>query len=350
MNENIDIIALLENNPLTRLNRDYGSRIIEKIQKKFKPEDQQMFIGNLYCYLNYNLKKDFIISLDNIWKWLGYGRIDHCKTALTKNFVENVDYKIVKVTKDNNVTENGKNLGGAGLNREYITLTLHCFEKLSLKSRTEKSDYICDHFIELKHIMYDSVCEESTELYNKLKDKDNQIEDIKKLSVIELQRLEENLITNSTGKFVVYLGLVGDNIVKFGNSKIIDQRVRQHKTDFGQFTLKYTLICNNHIQIEDCIKKELNREGSVLYGRKKEIEYNNKMQTELIKLDSKFTIEKLYEEIKRLKDLCEVDLINKLIEENEKLKKLKKNNRTVISEIIEEEESEENKKNEEEYF
>jgi len=76
------------------LTSDYGSKIIEKIQEKFTDQDQQMFVANFYCYLNYNQKTDFIINLDRIWKWLGYGRVEECKRVLVKNFKENQDYRI----------------------------------------------------------------------------------------------------------------------------------------------------------------------------------------------------------------------------------------------------------------
>ena len=94
MTEQLDIVALVNNNPLTKLSNDYGSKIIQKIQERFNSEDQQMFVANFYCYLNYNSKTDFVINLDRIWKWLGYSRVDHCKTVLLKNFEENIDYKV----------------------------------------------------------------------------------------------------------------------------------------------------------------------------------------------------------------------------------------------------------------
>src|SRR6185369_17559636 len=104
----VDIVALVQNNPLTKLSSNYGSKIIERIQKEFTSEDQQLFVANYYCYLNYNSKTDFVINLDRIWKWLGYSRIEECKRALVKNFVENVDYKIEKISKINFPQDGGE--------------------------------------------------------------------------------------------------------------------------------------------------------------------------------------------------------------------------------------------------
>ena len=91
--EILDIVALVENNPLTRLTGNYGSKIIQKIKNAFTTDEEQLFIGGFYCYFNYNPTLDFVIFLHLIWRWLGYSRIEECKRCLVKNFKENVDYK-----------------------------------------------------------------------------------------------------------------------------------------------------------------------------------------------------------------------------------------------------------------
>jgi hypothetical protein len=79
MTEYIDIVTLVNKNPLTKLSNEYESKIIQKIKNKFETEEQQLFIANFYCYLNYNKTNEFVIELDNVWKWLGYSSIDKCK-------------------------------------------------------------------------------------------------------------------------------------------------------------------------------------------------------------------------------------------------------------------------------
>jgi hypothetical protein len=346
--EILDIVALVTNNPLTKLTDDYESKIIKKIRERFTNDNQQLFVGNFYCYLNYNTTTDFIINLDHIWKWLGYSRIDPCKVVLVKNFKIDIDYKIENFApeisgaktepvhnteKMNKIyfpedagektehLEEPKETRG-GYNKEYITLTINCFKKLCLKSKTTKADQIHDYYIQLEEIMNEIVSEQSEELKHKLLIKDLQIEELIKSNLIEITKLEENLITISMNKKLVYLGLSEKNIVKFGFSKGIDRRVlKEHKKEIGpQFTLKYIIYTENHIDLEDLIKKECKREGSVLFGRRISKKYNGKNQIELIKLDENFTIDDLYAEVLNLKDLCTDDFMTKLIEENNKLK------------------------------
>ena len=90
----LDIVALVQNNPLTKLTSDYGSEIISKIKQHFTDKDQQFFVANFYCYLNYNTRKDYVIDLDFIWKWIGFDKKSNCKSLLVNNFKVDIDYKI----------------------------------------------------------------------------------------------------------------------------------------------------------------------------------------------------------------------------------------------------------------
>ena len=94
-NKTLNIVTLIEKNPITRFKETYNNRFIEKIKDHFTSKEQQIFLGSFYTYLNYNSKTDFIIDLDNIWKWLGFSRKDNCKTVLLKHFTKEIDYKIL---------------------------------------------------------------------------------------------------------------------------------------------------------------------------------------------------------------------------------------------------------------
>ena len=83
----LDIVSLIENNPITRLSNSYQSKLITKIQNNFTNDDQQLFVASFYAFLNYNSNTDFIIDLDNVWKWLGFGQKDSAKKVLEKFFI-----------------------------------------------------------------------------------------------------------------------------------------------------------------------------------------------------------------------------------------------------------------------
>jgi hypothetical protein len=91
----IDIVNLIESNPITKLDGNYQSKLIEKVQKTFTNYEQQMFVASFYCYLNYDNKNNFVIDLDNAWKWLGFNQKYNAKRLIEKLFVINKDYKVI---------------------------------------------------------------------------------------------------------------------------------------------------------------------------------------------------------------------------------------------------------------
>ncbi len=70
-------------------------QIDRKVKNSFSNYEQQIFVSSFYCYLNYNSKTDFVIDLDNVWKWLGFSQKDAGKRVLEKNFINNKDYKVL---------------------------------------------------------------------------------------------------------------------------------------------------------------------------------------------------------------------------------------------------------------
>jgi len=314
----IDIVALVQNNPLTKLSSNYDSELIEKLRKRFTPEELQFYIANLYCFLNYNQKTDFVINLDRFWKWLGYGRIEECKRVLVKNFKENVDYKIEKAAPQVSgagpkVSKEGKNLGGAGLNREYTILTVNCFKKLCLKSRTEKADKIHDYYVGLEEILNEVIMEQTEELTLKLKNKDKEINT--RLTQKDKEN-EKTLIINFRNKHVVYLILIEiitiDGhifiIIKFGFTKDIEERMKQHHSQFGEnIILKNVFETIYNREFELMIKEDSVISKYIIKKKYKTV------QTELIQLTQNFTYENLNERIEYLKDNVNGDLVSNLI-------------------------------------
>ena len=65
------------------------------VKNNFSNYEQQLFVASFYCYLNYDFKNDFVIDLDNVWKWLGFSQKDSAKRVLEKNFIVENNYKIL---------------------------------------------------------------------------------------------------------------------------------------------------------------------------------------------------------------------------------------------------------------
>ncbi len=138
MNSSLDIVELIENNPITRLSNTYQNKLITKIKSNFTDTDQQLFVTSFYCFLNYNKRTDFVIDLDNVWKWLGFSTKQKAKMLLEKNFMIDNDYKFLLIQQ---VRQDIQMHGGH--NKEIIMLTIRTFKLFCLKAGTKKAEQLC---------------------------------------------------------------------------------------------------------------------------------------------------------------------------------------------------------------
>ena len=306
--EAFNIVDFIEKNPLTKLHGNYHGTLIEKVSERLDDESFRIFMTSFYSYLNYDSRKDFVVDLNDVWKWCGFTRKDHAKRLLIKFFNKNVDYVISlhskgekgsiisppKEEKECLLPRTGESKRGRPV--EDIYMNVDTFKKFCLTARTNKATQIHNYFITMEEIIMETVAEENEKLANKLRLKDCEIEKN------ELE-MEENILINSDKTPLVYIGIVDDNLVKFGYSKGIQKRVlKQHKKDFNKFILKYTIHSNNYIELEDAIKEACTEPG-LLYGRRISKIINDKNQTELIQLSEDFKIEDLYREILKLNEI-----------------------------------------------
>ena len=70
--QELNIVELIEKNPISKLSKEYNNKLINRIKETFTDFEQQLFVSSFYCYLKYNKNTDFVVDLDDIWKWLGF--------------------------------------------------------------------------------------------------------------------------------------------------------------------------------------------------------------------------------------------------------------------------------------
>ena len=158
MASSLNIVELIENNPITRLSSTYQDKLLNKIKSSFTDNEQQLFVSSFYCYLNYNSKTDFVIDLDDVWKWLGFSQKYNAKHMLEKHFIIDTEYKIFAPE-----PSGAKKDARGGHNKETIMLTIRTFKLFCLKAGTKKAEQIHEYYIKLEETLQDVVNEESNE-------------------------------------------------------------------------------------------------------------------------------------------------------------------------------------------
>ena len=265
----VDIVNLIESNPITKLNGNYQSKLIAKVKNNFTDYEQQIFLASFYCYLKYDYKNDFVIDLDNVWQWLGFGQKVNAKRVLEKNFTINIDYKLL-LCQPAKQTTNTK----GGHNKETFMLNIKTFKLFCIKAETKKADEIHEYFVKLEEILQEVLLEESNELKLQLEQQKTEmqlLEDKKKLEYetkLEKQKIleREKILLKEYGTIgaIVYIIKVktyenGQYVVKTGESrKGIKNRYVEHKSKFEECLLLDCFAVQNSKDFESFIHNHEN--------------------------------------------------------------------------------------------
>ena len=308
----INIVELIETNPIINLSQNYNIKLLEQIQQEFSNFEQRLFISSFYCYLNFN-SDNFIIDLDNIWNWLGFGQKVNAKRMLLKNFIENRDY----VKLENSSDEQREKING-GHNKEIFMLNILTFKKFCLKAGTQKADEIHDYYIKLEKIIHDTINEEKEELRLQLQNS-LQTSDYEKKKAIE-QTLINQFPLNTE---CIYFGIIdntndnNEKLIKFGHTNNLNVRVMDHRNKYNNFILVEAYKVQNKVEIENLIKAH-----SKIKKQIRNIIVNDKMKTEIIAYnETNFTINDLKKYIKEIINsrTYSIERFNKLLQDNQDL-------------------------------
>jgi len=259
---NLDIVSLIESNPITKLSSMYNNKFLTKIKETFTETQQQLFVSSFYCYLNYHPTNDYVIDLDNVWKWLGFSQKIRARELLEKHFVLETDYKCLL-----SLEREQKHNNRGGHNKQTFLLNIQTFKRFCIKSDTKKANEIHEYFIKLEELMHTIVQEESNELKLQLENHVIQFETYKQNTNHEKELLREKTLLEQFSKNTqcIYYGYIDNKqdddeyVIKFGHSNHLSNRIEQHKKTYKNFRLINAYRVENRTQIENEIKnhKEL---------------------------------------------------------------------------------------------
>jgi phage anti-repressor protein len=324
----LNIVELIEKNPITKLSNNYNNKLLNKIKENFNEIEQKLFVSSFYCYLNYNKNNDFVIDLDNVWKWLGFNQKYNALRVLEKNFILDKDYINfapqvggAKNEPNNNDEKNKKEDNRGGHNKQTFMMTINCFKKFCLKADTKKAHEIHEYYIKMEETLHEIIEEESNELRLQLEQKEEELEVSKLNSEKEKLKAAEKatILQFPVNTECIYFGIINntkelnEKLIKFGHTNNLAVRVREHKKNYDDFILINAFKVQNKVEIENLIKKDNRIKNQI-----RSIEIENKIKNEIIAYDNHFTIEKLTYYIKDIirSKTYNIENFNKLTERN----------------------------------
>ena len=340
----LNIVELIEKNPITKLSQTYNNFLLEKIQENFSTFEQQLFVSSFYCYLNYDKNTDFVVDLDDVWKWLGFTQKAHIKPMIESNFKLNVDYT-VSIPEFKKSEQKDQPSGGSdeeqpsestvpskpkngGQNKQTIKLTIRCFKLLCLKAQTKKAGEIHDYYLRLEEIILMAVDKETSELRAQLEQKNEVISTLNQATITLTQEkkraIQETLITQfPVNTECIYFGTIdntnadNEKLIKFGHTNNLATRVADHHKKYTNFILAGAFRVHNKVEIENHIKDHPKIKRQI-----RTIEVAGKNKTEIIAYDStNFTIARLTKHIEDIihARMYNVENFNRLIQRNQEL-------------------------------
>jgi len=232
-----NIVDLITNNPITKLTETHNNNLLNKVKNSFNEYEQQLFIASFYSYLNYHKTDDYIVDLDNIWKWLGFNKKYNATNCLEKYFKLDNDYKKTAPEASGAVFKGKKN-GGQNIQKYY--LNVKTFKSLCLKTGTKKADEIHEYYIKLEELIQEVLEEEAIEMKNKLLIKDNELEKLEENKKKELEKLEENKKKEYEEKLIKEKALERQKILlkEFGNSESLIYIIKVKSYNNGEYVIK----------------------------------------------------------------------------------------------------------------
>ena len=313
----LDIVNLITNNPITKLNANNNNKLLEKVKANFTEMEQQLFISSFYTYLNYDKTVDFIVDLDDIWRWLGFNKKFNAIRLLEHFFVLNKDYNKLAPP------YGGASLGSyGGHNIQKFILNIKTFKSLCLKAQTKKADEIHEYYIKLEELINEVLEEEALEMKNKLLIKENIIINANQ---DKLKAIEKTLVSQfPVNCECIYFGTIdnsnsaGERLIKFGHSNNLSMRLQDHHKTYENFILRDAFKVHNKQEIENAIKT-----SSKIKKHLRTIEVDGKNKTEILAYDeTNFTIPCLSRYIKNIisEKSYSIEKFNILLEENQKYK------------------------------
>lgn len=222
----LNIQQLIESNPLNKLSTTSNNMLLTKLSELFTTEHQKLFLSSFYCYLNYDSRTDFVIDLDDVWKWLRFSQKIHAKTLLKKHFTIDIDYQSHSLVRENDPKLSTELYPhGGGSVKEKIMMNIRTFKSMCLLAKTSKAKEIHEYYIDLEEAILFTIQQESNMLIKQLREQEQ-------LNQKLTRRIRSKLKRKYKNGHCIYIITAGKNptYFKIGKTNNLTNRLSELQT------------------------------------------------------------------------------------------------------------------------
>ncbi len=295
------------------------SDFLAYLRSEFTDEEQQRFVDNFHAFLTHNAETDFVVDLDEVYHWLGFGRKGHAKDAVKRILILDTTY-IVRM--EGLLPQSRKQTldSRGGHNKQTILMTINGFKHLCMAVRTEEGDRTRRYYIKMENAVNHYAMHrvelqmreharqmQEMELEHARRVKDQEEQHARDIKLRTEQTLHQTLVSVYQRQPVMYFARVNTPaddgsafLLKLGWTKNVAQRAQDHRYDFGPtFVLLDVVPCTFAMYLEEYAKKLpdlMARQYLEPVGRKHE------RQTEVYAMDDVSTYKQILATIVKRRD------------------------------------------------
>ncbi len=274
--------------------------IINLLSSEFTNEDEIQFVKHFHLYLNYGASNDFVISLDDVWIWCGFYTKGSAKRSVMKYMKQDTDYVLNRL-----LNLQVKQTRG-GHNKESIMVTVDAFKTLCMIANTEKGKLTRQYYLRMEKVFFMYMKATNSKLVEELESK------TKKQIELDRHNTLKNAYKDTPCIYLIKVYDVDESnyTIKLGETDDIVQRISTIRRELNQSSIILDIFpCQRPHKFEQFL---LNCPI---------IKHNRINGTELIRISTDFTYDKLINTIKRNIDFFNTTDIN-ICYETQKSKEL----------------------------
>ena len=229
-----------------------NARLVQMLREELNGDEQNMFVQSFYMYLNHNPSKDFVVDLDEAYKWAGFTLKGHAKTCMKKNLVKDIDYMVTPIPRTN---------------MDIVKMTVNGFKKLCMSANTAKGKEFHEYYIRMEWVMMEYLhqnAEEQRALAITTQAQLQEERDEKERLVLELEYYRSKTYEEILKDETTYIGKervqLGTKRHKLGFS--IDPKKRESSLNCGSaegIVMIYKRKTHNGRLVENIVKDALKR-------------------------------------------------------------------------------------------
>ena len=244
-------------------------RLLAFMLDQMETEEERMFVKSFEAYVQYgDDDKAFVISMDDIWQWMGFTAKSSCKRLLISHFTEDVDYQLLQQRSAKQDGPIGETVLWAevqtqqkplhrsveaetppqngGQNKETSMMTVNTFKELCMIAKTEQATNVRKYYLKMERIVQKRIVDElKKQLIEQGTQNQLRVERARHLSLIEA-------FTQQSLVYFVKVRQLDDTrwILKIGATNDISKRIKGLLNYFGMAVLIDAIPCVKNYDFE----------------------------------------------------------------------------------------------------